>query len=121
MPTTTESRVMKNLLLVLIVILSSGCASIPQPSGLYEIELVPLHHNETRHIKYNKSTGEAWWSSNTTWKKIKEEGAVSRSIYEIKVVSTGKSWRAIRIDTVSGKTWKNSKGRWVAFKVASTK
>ncbi|WP_207678537.1 hypothetical protein [Desulfonema magnum] len=39
--------------------------------------------DETRQVKYNKYTGEAWWASNTSWKKIKEMEKSIREIMEI--------------------------------------
>jgi len=81
----------------------------------YSIKMVTLDSGETRHIKFNVHTGEAWWSKNTVWKKIKDSDVLSNSTYEFSVVSTGGSWRTLRIDKLTGKTWKNSRGKWVEF------
>jgi hypothetical protein len=110
---------MKNIgILIFSTLLLSGCANTPPVQDHFEIVMVNLPGDKvTRHIKYNKVTGEAWWASNTEWKKILEPEPISNSVYEIKLVSTKGSWRALRIDKVSGKTWKNSGGKWVPFTI----
>lgn len=111
----------KTILISAIVI--SGCATTETrihpdvvPVERFELEIVSVHANgQTRHIKYDRFTGESWWSSNTTWVKIVEPEDIPESVYEVKATATGQSWRAIRIDKVSGKSWKNSQGKWVPF------
>ncbi len=101
------------VLFVLLVSALSGCGdSIPE----YGILIVPINNkDETRHIKYNKNSGEAWWSNNTSWKKIKEPNEINESIYEFKITNTTNGWRVLRLDKVSGKTWKNNLGTWQEF------
>jgi hypothetical protein len=110
---------MKNIsILILSTLILSGCAGTAVVQDHFEIEIVNLPGEKvTRHIKYNKVTGEAWWASNTEWKKILETEPIQNSVYDIKVVSTKGSWRALRIDKISGKTWKNSGGKWVPFTI----
>lgn len=110
---------MKNIsILILSTLILSGCAGTAVVQDQFEIEMVNLPGEKvTRHIKYNKVTGEAWWASNTEWKKIIEPEPIPNSVYDIKVVSTEGSWRALRIDKTSGKTWKNSGGKWVPFTI----
>jgi len=104
----------KILLLAVLPILISlnAMADVGLPFG---IKMVTLSSGETRHIKFNTHTGEAWWSKNTNWKKIKDSEKLSNSTYDFNVVSTGKSWRTLRIDKLTGQTWKNNKGKWVPF------
>jgi len=85
----------------------------------WSIQMVALNNGETRHIKYNVHAGETWWSKNLVWRKIVEPEPISSSTYEFKVVSTGLSWRTIRIDKLTGQAWKNSKGKWVKIRKAS--
>ncbi len=101
------------LLAVLPLLLSfNAMADVGLPFGM---KMVTLSSGETRHIKFNIHTGEAWWSKNTNWKKIQDSEKLSNSTYEFSVVSTGKSWRTLRLDKLTGKTWKNNKGKWVSF------
>jgi len=101
------------LLTMLPLLISlNAVADVGLPFG---IKMVTLSSGETRHIKFNVHTGEAWWSKNTVWKKIKDSEVLSNSTYEFSVVSTGSSWRTLRIDKLTGQTWKNSRGKWVAF------
>lgn len=101
------------LLGALICTSLNSYSDISAPWGLH---MVALNNAETRHIKYNEVTGEAWWSKNLVWKKIEEPEPIAHSHYEFKVVSTGLSWRALRIDKLTGQAWKNSKGKWVSIK-----
>lgn len=103
-----------------IAIGMSGCATtnpvVPVPKERFELELISINlQGQTRHIKYDKYSGETWWASDTNWAKIQDAEVLPQSIYEIKVVASGDSWRAIRIDKVSGRAWKNSSGKWVPF------
>lgn len=82
---------------------------------IFGIKMVVLENGETRHIKFNRHSGETWWSSTTEWKKIQEPTPLPRSDYEYSITSTGMYWRLIRIDTKSGEAWKNSSGQWVKF------
>jgi hypothetical protein len=99
--------------------MTACAATTPAPQiskERFELELISINlPGQTRHIKYDKYTGEAWWASDTTWTKIQEPEVLPQSIYEIKTVAYGDSWRAIRIDKVSGRAWKNSSGKWVPF------
>ncbi|GAB1258389.1 hypothetical protein NBRC116494_28910 [Aurantivibrio plasticivorans] len=81
----------------------------------FGIEMVALNNGETRHIKFNRVTGEAWWSKNTVWQRIEDPNSIPKSAYEFRVVSTGLNWRTIRLDTITGEAWKNSEGTWVKF------
>ena len=108
-----------------LVLCTTSCATNHQaatsPTHLihkeqFALELIALNvQGQTRHIKYNRITGEAWWSADTSWAKIQEPEVLPHSVYEIQAVATGDSWRAIRIDKISGKAWKNNSGKWVAF------
>lgn len=107
---------MRKGIALFLVLLISGCSVTDESRSQFALEVVPIEHDgETRHIKYNRITGEAWWASNTNWFKIEDEDSIPRSVYEIKIVPMGSSWRAIRIDKNSGDTWKNSRGKWVPF------
>lgn len=108
------SNIMIRILFVLLLPLLSMNA-LSDAGFPYGIKMVTLDSGETRHIKFNAHTGEAWWSKNTVWKKIKDVEELSISNYEFSVVSTGSSWRVLRIDKLTGQTWKNSRGKWVAF------
>ena len=104
----------KYLLISVITIISFKVhADVGAP---WDIQMVALSNGETRHIKYNEYTGETWWSKNIHWKKIIEPEPISKSNYEFRMVSTGLSWRTIRLDKLTGEAWKNSKGQWVKFK-----
>lgn len=106
----------KRITLVLVVVVISACAEKNSSGGQFELEIVPIsEEGQTRHVKYNRITGETWWASNTTWVKIEDAEAIPRSRYQVKIVATDTSWRAIRIDKDSGNTWKNSQGTWVPF------
>ena len=106
-------RNVKAALVFLAVLVSSlSNADVGAPLN---IKMVALDNGETRHIKYNQYTGETWWAKNTTWIKIKESGPISPSTFQFEMVSTGESWRLIRLDKVSGQAWKNSFGKWVRF------
>ncbi len=100
----------KLVLLALIAMLSLNALS--DAGTPWEIKMVALDSGGTRHIKYNIYTGETWWSKNLVWEKIIEPYPISVSTYEFKVVSTGASWRTLRIDKLTGDAWKNSKGTW---------
>jgi hypothetical protein len=111
-----QGRFMIRLIFISLFLVITGCASPAQNVHTYGLEIVSIGDDgETRHIRYNKSTGEAWWASNTKWVKITDEEALPESSYQVRIVSTDTSWRALRLDTKSGKTWKNSKGRWIPF------
>lgn len=102
-----------------LALVISGCATHHSPNSQYVLEIVPVQENgQTRHVKYNRVTGETWWASNTTWVKIEDKEPLPISTYEVKIVPTKTSWRAIRIDTESGHAWKNSVGTWMPFKEA---
>lgn len=106
------------ILLITLYLFISGCSSTGAFKAPFDIEIVNIPGEKViRQVKYNKVTGEAWWASNTEWKKILESEPIPNSVYDIKVVSTKGSWRALRIDKVSGKTWKNSGGEWVPFTI----
>lgn len=103
-------------LIVAILFGISGCGSLGTEHGTYALEIVSLsQEGKTRHVKFNIRTGETWWASNTEWRKIKDPSPIPESLYDVKIVSTGESWRAIRIDRNSGTSWKNSRGAWVKF------
>ncbi|MDP2714689.1 hypothetical protein [Rheinheimera sp.] len=108
---------MKRFIFVSLLLIISGCTTTLPNNQSYGLEMVSIgEKGETRHIKYNRTTGEAWWASDTAWTKITDQETLPESNYLIRIISTGASWRALRIDTKSGKTWKNSKGKWVPFK-----
>ena len=108
---------MKKLILLPLLLTILSCSSTTNITEGYGIEIVSIGtQGETRHVKFNRVTGESWWSENTVWKPIIDIKPIPESQYIIKIISTGKSWRALRIDTFSGDTWKNSRGRWVPFK-----
>lgn len=101
------------LILALVI---SGCAVKRPMDNRFALEIVPINGDgQTRHVKYDQVTGEAWWASDTTWIKIEDKEALPVSTYKVKIVPTETSWRAIRIDTVSGDAWKNSRGKWIPF------
>lgn len=77
--------------------------------------MVALDNGQTRHVKYNVHTGEAWWSRNLEWRKIMETGPISNSTYDFLVVSRGLTWRTIRLDKLSGQAWKLSDSQWIKF------
>jgi len=107
---------MKKGIGLLLALVISGCATTAPTNSKFMLEIVPIQgEGQTRHVKYNRATGETWWSANTTWVRIKDEEPLPPSLYQVKIVATGESWRAVRIDTASGKTWKNSRGTWVPF------
>ena len=109
---------MKTLILLPFFLTIFGCSSINHIDNTYGIEIVSIGtKGDTRHIKFNKITGESWWSDNVIWKPIIDDTAIPESQYVVKIVSTGSSWRALRIDTSTGKTWKNSKGKWIPMSV----
>jgi hypothetical protein len=108
----------KTALLLFFTMASAFCVQADN-NAPWNIKMVALDNGETRHIKYNQLTGETWWSKNTTWEKITEPQLIPNSTYQFKVVSTGKSWRTLRIDKLTGQTWKNSRGKWVALKPAN--
>lgn len=97
----------------LVLFSSYAFAEVGAPFGL---KMVALQNGETRHVKFNIHTGEAWWSKDTEWRQIIDNQKLSPSTYKFYIVSTGLSWRLIRIDTITGATWKkNLEGRWVKF------
>ncbi len=107
---------MIRLILIFLFLLITGCASTVHNDHTYGLEMVSIRDKgETRHIRYNKITGESWWANDTKWVKITDEEILPESSYLVSVASTDSSWRALRLDTKSGKTWKNSKGKWVPF------
>lgn len=82
----------------------------------FDLKMVALKNGETRHIKFNIHTGEAWSSKDTVRHQIIDDQKLSPSTYKFYIVNTGLSWRLIRIDTVTGVAWKkNLEGRWVKF------
>lgn len=107
---------LKQIVLFSLIFLSVGAQSdVGTPWG---IEMVALNNGETRHIKYNEITGETWWSKNLVWELIIEPEPISNSTFEFEVVSTGLSWRTIRIDKLTGQAWKNSRGTWAKISPA---
>lgn len=116
---------MYKIIALTLVLCTTGCATNHQAATSplhpihkeqFALEFIALNvQDQTRHIKYNRITGEAWWSADTSWTKIQEPEVLPHSVYEIQAVATGDSWRAIRIDKISGKAWKNNSGKWVAF------
>ena len=97
--------------LFFLLIATYASAEVDMPFG---VKMVSLDNGETRHVKYNINTGEAWWSKNTQWIKIKDKTRVPTSVYEFVIVSTGKSWRVLRIDKTTGDVWKkNLEHNWV--------
>ncbi len=106
---------MKKLHLFFCIFLASSCAfaDTKYPFGL---KMVSLQNGETRHVKFNVHTGEAWWSKDTVWNQIIDDQKLPTSTYKFYMVSTGLNWRLIRIDTATGATWKkNLEGHWVKF------
>ena len=101
--------------ILLFLLTAASFTSYADVGAPLSLKMIALDNGETRHIKYNQYTGETWWAKNTTWEKIKESGPVSPSRFQFEMVSTGKSWRLIRLDKVSGKAWKNSFGNWITF------
>jgi hypothetical protein len=100
----------------LLLISISGCSSLSAKDEVYALKIVSLsEEGKTRHVKFNVKTGETWWASNTEWRKIQEPVPIPESIYDVEIVSTDESWRAIRIDKRTGDSWKNSRGTWVKF------
>lgn len=96
-----------------VVFSSYAFADVATPFGL---KMVALQNGETRHVKYNIHTGEAWWSKDTEWHQIIDDQKISPSTYKFYIVSTGLSWRLIRIDTTTGVVWKkNLESHWVKF------
>lgn len=96
-----------------VLLSSSVFADVGAP---FDMKMVALQNGETRHVKFNIHTGEAWWSKDTVWHQIVDEEKISRSTYKFYIVSTGLSWRLIRIDTLTGVAWKkNLESRWVKF------
>ena len=103
----------KFLVIVILVFLSvSAFANSNSPLG---IEMVAISKGKTRHIKFNRVTGETCWAKNTVWSKIEESSPIPESEYEFLVVSTGLNWRTIRLNKLTGETWKNSEGKWIKF------
>ena len=106
----------KTLLVILFSLIVQGCSSVKIEGEKFDIEMVATsEEGKTRHVRYNIYTGETWLSSNTKWVKIKEAEEIPESKYKVTIVSTGKSWRTLRLDMISGKTWKNSGGSWIEF------
>jgi hypothetical protein len=86
----------KRILGVAILFSLAGCTSLSPSSERFELKMVPISKNsETRHIKFDRFTGETWWSSNTSWLKIQETEPLPKSIYDVQFVATSDSWRCV--------------------------
>lgn len=108
-----KNTLVKTLTLTLFILATTNTyADVGAP---FAVKMVVLENGETRHIKYNIHSGETWWSSTTEWQKIEEPEPLSRSTYDYTIVSTGMYWRLIRLDKLTGDSWKNNSGRWVKF------
>lgn len=105
--------------IVLFFLISLSINAYSDVGAPWSIQMIALDNGETRHIKYNEITGETWWSKNLVWKKIAEPDPISNSTYEFKLVSTGLSWRTIRIDKLTGQAWKNSQGKWLKINLVN--
>ena len=58
---------MARWMMLISVLMSGGCAINAPAENHFALMMVSLDEGgQTRHIKYNRVTGEAWWSSGTT-------------------------------------------------------
>lgn len=106
-----------------LVILLVSWFLIPAPhnvwaskSGPYELSACSYKNNTKAVIlKLNKNNGKSWILNNKSWEAIAEKTALPSSVYKIMIMPLGQGWFAVRIDTLSGKTWKLKKGIWVEY------
>jgi hypothetical protein len=95
-----------------------GCSS-----GFYQVRQDPYEiisygssEDTSLFIKYSTYTGQAWILSDG-WLPIPDDEVLPESKYVIKVVSMAEHrYTAVRIDTISGRSWSSINNRWVEIK-----
>lgn len=103
---------------VLIALILTGCSWTPKQmqQDPYEVISCGTSDDTSLFIKYSTYTGEAWILSDK-WMQIPDDEKLPESKYVIKVVSmAGHRYAAIRIDTVTGRSWSAINNRWVEIK-----
>lgn len=77
-----------------------GCSQVN-----FRVEMIAVSRTGTSSIKYHIYTGEAWKTGPKKWIKIQDIETLPRSTYIIKMVSGGRGWAAVRLDTKTGRSW----------------
>ena len=96
----------------------TGCSS-----GFYQVQQDPYKiisygssEDTSLFIKYSTYTGQAWILSDG-WLPIPDDEVLPESKYVIKVVSMAEHrYTAVRIDTITGRSWSSINNRWVEIK-----
>jgi hypothetical protein len=96
----------------------AGCSS-----GFYQVRQDPYEiisygtsEDTSLFIKYSTYTGQAWILSEG-WLLIPDDEVLPESKYVIKVVSMAEQrYTAVRIDTITGRSWSSISNRWVEIK-----
>jgi hypothetical protein len=96
----------------------TGCASGFKQCKQEEYQVIA--YGETKDtslfIKYSTRTGQSWFLADE-WQPIPDDEVLLESKYVIKVVSMpDRMYTAVRLDTVSGKSWSAINNRWVEIK-----
>lgn len=86
-------------------------------SGPFEFSTCSYDNNaKVIVLKLNKITGETWIFNKQSFEAISENRALPSSNYKVMIKPLKQGWFAMRLDTMSGKTWKLRKGLWVEYK-----
>ena len=106
------------VIFILSLILLMGCSSTFKQIQQDQFKVISYGSSEDTSvfIKYSIYTGQAWILTDG-WQPIPDDETLPKSKYSIKVVSmAGHRYSAVRIDTVSGRSWSSISNRWVEIK-----
>ena len=88
-------------------------------AGPYDVALLTLK-NDWHAIRYNRQTGDSWYSLQGDWKSIPEadQSAPPPGYYKLLLTASGANdFIALRLETKSGRSWRLAALKWIEMKV----
>ena len=109
---------MYKVLALIVVLFSPLTFSSPQKLPAYDIVMVERGGGDWRAIRYKPETGQSWYIRHGLFIELLEQKIIPKSEYKIVMSKHKGGWGAVRLDVISGDTWKLKNETWMKVKEA---